>query len=129
MLIKTAERIKELREKNNLTQSELARRLNITRSSVNAWEMGISIPSTEKLVDICLILHTSSDYLLGLDHNEYVPLNQYDSDEKELIYSLIKYFDRTNNLLLCSANSAWGNTLISVFLKKIHPLYDDRMDS
>ena len=37
-----AERIKTLRETNNLTQSALAKKLNVTRSSVNAWEMGIS---------------------------------------------------------------------------------------
>lgn len=41
-----ADKIKMLRNANNMTQSELARKLNITRSSVNAWEMGISIPST-----------------------------------------------------------------------------------
>ncbi|MBQ9991552.1 MAG: helix-turn-helix transcriptional regulator [Lachnospiraceae bacterium] len=97
MIIKTAERIKELREKNNLTQSELARRLNITRSSVNAWEMGISIPSTEKIVDLCLLLHTSSDYLLGLDYHEQVPVDKYNSDEKELIYHLIQYFDKNDS--------------------------------
>ena len=38
------ERIKSLREKRDLTQSDLARKLGITRSSVNAWEMGISVP-------------------------------------------------------------------------------------
>ena len=32
-----SERIRILREKNNMTQALLAKRLNITRSSVNAW--------------------------------------------------------------------------------------------
>ena len=47
-----SERIKQLREKNNLTQSSLAKKLNVTRSSVNAWEMGISVPSTSLIVDL-----------------------------------------------------------------------------
>ena len=34
-----AEKIKELREANSMTQNEVAKRLGITRSSVNAWEM------------------------------------------------------------------------------------------
>ena len=51
MIINTAERIKELRLKNNMTQTELAKRLYITRSSVNAWEMATSIPSTEKITE------------------------------------------------------------------------------
>lgn len=98
MVLKTAEKIKELREKNNLTQSELARRLNITRSSVNAWEMGISIPSTEKIVELSLLLHTTSDYLLGLDNQESIPVYQYSAEEKELIYHLLRFLNKTSDL-------------------------------
>ena len=98
MVIKTAEKIKELREKNYLTQSELARRLNITRSSVNAWEMGISIPSTEKIVELSLILHTTSDYLLGLDNQESIPIHQYSTEEKELIYHLLHFLNKSSDL-------------------------------
>ena len=43
MILKIAERIHELRDIHSLTQSNLARKLGITRASVNAWEMGISI--------------------------------------------------------------------------------------
>ncbi len=39
------ERIKKLREKQGYTQTELAKMLGVTRSCVNAWEMGISVPS------------------------------------------------------------------------------------
>lgn len=96
MVLKTAERIKELREKNDLTQTELAKRMNVTRSSVNAWEMGISIPSTEKIVELALILHTTSDYLLGINNDEILPIYKYTSEEKELIYQMISYFDKNN---------------------------------
>lgn len=96
MVLKTAERIKELREKNDLTQTELAKRMNVTRSSVNAWEMGISIPSTEKIVELTLILHTTSDYLLGINNDEILPIYKYSSEEKELIYQMISYFDKNN---------------------------------
>lgn len=63
-----ADKIKLLREKNNLTQSALAKKLNVTRSSVNAWEMGISVPSTALLVDIAKLFHVSTDYLLGITY-------------------------------------------------------------
>ena len=43
------ERIKDLREKLNMTQTALARRLGLSRSAVNAWEMGVSIPSVPYL--------------------------------------------------------------------------------
>ena len=38
------ERIHDLRERSGLTQSDLAIQLGMTRSGVNAWEMGISKP-------------------------------------------------------------------------------------
>lgn len=44
MILRTADRIRELRTKNNLTQADLARLLYVTRSSVNAWEMAVAIP-------------------------------------------------------------------------------------
>ena len=95
MIIDTAARIKELRNKKNHTHSVRATRLYVTRSSVNAWEMAISIPSTEKIAELCQLLHTTSDYLLGLDQKEVIPLAGYSQEEKEILYSLIRYFDAT----------------------------------
>lgn len=48
MILRTADRIRELRTKNNLTQADLARLLYVTRSSVNAWEMAVAIPLHRK---------------------------------------------------------------------------------
>ena len=57
------ERIKFLREQKEMTQADLARQLGITRSSVNAWEMGISVPSTQYIVELSGIFKVSTDYL------------------------------------------------------------------
>ena len=40
------EKIKLLRETCGLTQAALAKKLGLTRASINAWEMGLSTPST-----------------------------------------------------------------------------------
>ena len=93
MILKIAERIKELREQNNLTQSELARKLQLSRASINAWEMGISIPGTNKIPDICRILHTTADYLLGMDTKDVIPIHPYNPDEKKILFGLTRYFD------------------------------------
>lgn len=61
-----ADKIKMLREKQNMTQSELARRLGVTRSGVNAWEMGITTPSTQYIVELSLLFKVSTDYLLDM---------------------------------------------------------------
>ncbi len=61
-----SDKIKFLREQNGFTQAELAKRLGITRSGVNAWEMGISVPSTQYVVELAGIFKVSTDYLLGV---------------------------------------------------------------
>ena len=70
MILSTSERIKELREKNGYTQAALAAKLSVTRACVNAWEMGISSPSTENLVELTQIFHVTSDYILGISGSE-----------------------------------------------------------
>lgn len=93
MIIIANKRINELRVKSGMSQTELANRLNVTRSSVNAWEMGISVPSVQNLVELSQIFHVSVDYLIGLNANEAVCLDSYSEEEKELVYGLLKYFD------------------------------------
>lgn len=63
---KTARRIKELRTKKGLSQAQLAKILNIDRSTVNKYESGQSRPIRyiNKLADL---FGVSADYILGLD--------------------------------------------------------------
>lgn len=89
------EKIKMLRNANNMTQSELARKLNITRSSVNAWEMGISIPSTTFIVELAQLFRVSTDYLLGLPTHNSIDISTLNETEVAIIYSLIRYFNQS----------------------------------
>ena len=93
MIIISAERINELRILNNFTQTELAQHLNVTRSSVNAWEMGISIPSTAMLVELSQIFHTSTDYILGINTDEVLNISHLTEKEKSLIFNMMNYFE------------------------------------
>ena len=85
--------IKELREDAGYSQSQLAKKLDVTRSSVNAWEMGISAPTTQYIVALAKLFHVSTDYLLGLESDRKINLDDYNKTEIELIYNLLKYFD------------------------------------
>lgn len=87
------DKIKTLRENAGYSQSDLARKLDVTRSSVNAWELGLSTPTTHYVVEIAKLFHVSADYLLGLEKERTIVLDGYTSAEIELIYGLIKYFD------------------------------------
>ena len=87
-----ADRIKSLREASQLTQSELAKKLDITRSSVNAWEMGISVPSTIYLIELSKLFHVSTDYILDLSSNDMLDISSLTEDERAIIYKLLMYF-------------------------------------
>ncbi|MFI3249393.1 MAG: helix-turn-helix transcriptional regulator [Eubacteriales bacterium] len=87
-----ADTIKQLREQSNMTQTQLAKRLSITRSSVNAWEMGISCPSTQYLVELAQLFSVSTDYLLGLSDRQMVSIDGLTEQEIEILYGLLGYF-------------------------------------
>lgn len=86
-------KIKELREISGYSQAQLAKKLDITRSSVNAWEMGLSAPTTQYVVALARLFHVSTDYILGITSDISVSLNGYSEDETNLIFTLLRYFD------------------------------------
>lgn len=91
-----ADRIKILREQRGYTQSELARLLGITRSSVNAWEQGISVPSTQCIVELADIFKVSTDYLLGVANSATVSVAGLTDGDIQLIHSLIQHLREKN---------------------------------
>ena len=93
-----AERIKMLRENKQLSQSDLSKRLGITRSSIKAWEMGISTPSTTYLVELSQIFHVSIDYLLGLDKNVSLDITGLDTEQVRILTDLAEHFRKEKNV-------------------------------
>ncbi len=66
---KFAERIKELRLENNLTQKELGEKLGYKKNSVCNWEARGKEPSFDVLLQIAILFKVSTDYLLGLEND------------------------------------------------------------
>lgn len=91
-----ADRIKFLREQMQLTQTDLSKRLGITRSSVNAWEMGISTPSTQYIVELAEIFSVSTDYLLNISTSATVSVQGLTEDDVDLVYGLITHLRKKN---------------------------------
>lgn len=90
--------IKTLREEAGYSQAQLAKKLDVTRSSVNAWEMGLSTPTTNYVVALAKLFHVSTDYLLGINNQRQIVLDGYSKDEIELIYNLLEYFDKQKDI-------------------------------
>lgn len=59
-----SEKLVTLRKANNLTQEELAEKLDVSRQSVSKWESGQVTPELGKIVAISAIFSVTTDYLL-----------------------------------------------------------------
>ena len=86
-----AERIKELREEKAWTQTDLAKILGVTRSCVNAWEMGISVPSTQYVVELASLFHISTDFLLGVEATASVSVEGLSDEDIQLVHTIIDH--------------------------------------
>ena len=90
MVMDISERIREL-EVIGITQSNLASALNISRSAVNAWEMGTSKPSIDTLVDLADFFHVSTDYLLGRNELQLIEISGVSPEGVDIILRLVHY--------------------------------------
>ena len=81
------ERIIALRKEQDISQTELARRLNVSRQAVSKWEQGTSSPDTAKLIQLAQILETDVEYLATgiLPEPKSVVLNVVETVEKEKV--------------------------------------------
>ena len=62
-----AEKLKQLRLQNNLTQEALGKRMNVSRSTIAGYETKNRQPSYEKLTALASLFRVPVDYLLDED--------------------------------------------------------------
>lgn len=90
-------RIRETRTQRGISQSELAKRINKSKSAVCGYESNAQIPPSEVLVSIATVLNVSLDYLVGFDMEEPVSLKNFNSQQKKAIGLLLEEFSRPTN--------------------------------
>lgn len=61
------DRVKKARIAKNLSQSDLAVKLDVSYVSISGYENGNRIPSVEKLIKLCEILDLTPNYVLGYE--------------------------------------------------------------
>lgn len=64
-------KIQEELKKRNMSQKELADRINVTEAAISRYIAGDRDPKPEMLANIATALHTTSDYLLGIEKSEF----------------------------------------------------------
>ena len=74
--------IKFLRERNNLTQEELTKKVPVTREAVSKWETGRRIPDIETLIILSNIFNVSIESLLSGEESNNAVVNLYKDNIK-----------------------------------------------
>ncbi|WOO35823.1 helix-turn-helix transcriptional regulator [Anaerocolumna sp. AGMB13020] len=87
-------RLKELRKEKNLTQSELAEIIHLTRSSIAGYENGSKIPTIETVIELSKFFCVSTDYLLGVNN-----LRNHELKNANTIKHFLKLFENNYNKL------------------------------
>ncbi len=93
-------RIQEVLQKNNMTQKELAKRVCLTEAGVSRYISGEREPNPETLANIATALHTTSDFLLGIEKEDEMSnshvirlvarkANSMDKEEKKKIINIL----------------------------------------
>lgn len=89
-------KITALREARNLSQADLARRLNCTRSAINNYEQAFSTPSPDMLLALAGEFGVSVDYLLGNSQHSYISVEGLTESDVGIVKTLIEHLKEKN---------------------------------
>lgn len=70
--IKIGKFIAECRKKNNLTQMQLAEKLNITDRAISKWENGKGMPDSSIMLDLCNELEISVNGIYSFNNRCFI---------------------------------------------------------
>lgn len=108
--------LKKLREKNSLTQEQMAKRVMVTRQAVSRWETGETQPNTDTLKLLSQEFEVSVNTLLGSPRQLIcqccgMPLNEdaFISREKDGSYNedYCKWCYAEGSLYICQKSLYW----------------------
>ena len=106
--VKIGRFIAECRKNKNLTQAQLAEKLNITDRAVSKWETGKSMPDSSIMLELCEILNiTVNDLLCG----EKIIMENYNQKNEQLLLDMAKELEQKNKTIW---TSMWAIMIVSI---------------
>lgn len=110
--------LKGLRKSNNYTQMQVARRLNVSVTTVGRWENNYKMPSTEHLVDLSVLYNVPLNYLIGREKEKSIVIDRLTKNQQELINMLVLEFE--NRSKTSSELTRRQQTIINLLFKEFH---------
>ena len=108
--IKIGKLIAECRRERQLTQAQLAERLNITDKAVSKWERGIALPDSSIMLEVCDILGISATELLC---GERINMENYSGETEKKLLEMVKEKEEKDRQLL---TLEWAIGILSLFV-------------
>lgn len=84
--------LKNLRKYKGYSQAQLARKLNISKSSVSKYESNQSMPPVETLIRLALIYGVSLDYLVGIEKGKTISVEGLTNRQLDILNTLLIEF-------------------------------------
>lgn len=109
--IKIGKFIAECRKKNNLTQMQLAEKLNITDRAISKWENGKGMPDSSIMLDLCSELQISVNELLS---GEVLEVNNYNEKLEQNLIDIVRQKEESDKKIL-TMEIAMGVASIIIF--------------
>ena len=95
--VKIGKFIAECRKKQNLTQMQLAEKLNITDRAISKWENGKAMPDSSIMLELCELLKISVNELLSGD---IIEMKDYNEKMNENLIEMVKQKEEADKKLL-----------------------------
>ena len=110
--IKIGKFIAECRKKNNLTQMQLAEKLNITDRAISKWENGKGMPDSSIMLDLCNELKINvNDLLCG----EMINMENKNKKQEQLLLDMAKEAEEKNKIIWTSMWVIMGVSMTALF--------------
>lgn len=118
--VKIGKFIAQRRKLQNLTQLQLAEKLNITDRAVSKWETGKALPDTSLMLELCQILGiTVTDLLSG----EVITMEHYQEEMEKKLLELAKEKEAADKRLLQLELVVGGLAVLILFVPIIIAAY------
>ena len=85
-------RLRQLREARGLSRNAFAQKLGVSKETIYRYENNIQAPSLDRAKQMAVILRTSIDYLVGLDHDYTIKIPGLSIDRRNALNLFLRVF-------------------------------------
>ena len=96
--MKFGDNLKLIRKNKNMSQEELAEKVNVTRQSVSKWENGEAYPEMNNILELCKIFNCKINDLVHTDMSDITSLDE------EIVMKVVKFNEKKQNQVKTLSN-------------------------